>query len=124
MKSIILSVAAVVLGAAAVVLSVSGQSRKASPAPTVAQCQSDLKLYVSKLEVAPAQSGTADVPFRNLIAWGDEMQVCQTVDSQHTDTYYAVGAEVHAEQSLRMFHFLNRHNFSLQFLAEDEAGKR
>jgi hypothetical protein len=49
------------------------------PAPTVAQCQADQRLWLSQLEAQPPDSKLPD--FNTLTHWETEMTQCQMVDS-------------------------------------------
>jgi hypothetical protein len=89
-------------------------------APTVAQCQADQALWLSKLEGPDPNS----LGFPTLLAWEHEMIQCEAVDPSNLNKYYNTWAEAQASDSSRQFHFIKRHGFYDQFLAEDAAGKR
>src|ERR1700733_5260164 len=91
------------------------------PAPTVAQCQADQRLWLSKLQ----ESDSLRFPTFNVLPrWGFEMGDCEKVDPDNESKYYNIGAETHALQATRLLNFIDRHGLREKFLAEDAAGKR
>jgi hypothetical protein len=90
-------------------------------APTVAQCQADQRLWLSKLE---SDHGTDDVTVHTLLGWGEEMEQCIVVDPQNQYKYFNTKSEANADRLLRMGDFIERHGLYRQFIVEDEAGKR
>jgi hypothetical protein len=90
-------------------------------APTVAQCQSDQRLWMSKLE---GDNPSALPEYSVLGKWGHEMRDCQEVDPDNKLTYYNTQEEVNDAQYMRMMHFIVRHDMWQKFLDEDAAGKR
>ena len=89
-------------------------------APTVAQCQADQTLWLSKVE-----GPSASLPAYYVIArWGGEMQDCQTVDPSNQFKYFNTMAEITAEEHGRLTHFIDRHGTWDTFIVEDAAGKR
>jgi hypothetical protein len=90
-------------------------------APTVAQCEADQRLWLSKLE---DDRGVDDVKFHTLEAWQREMTDCKEVDPTNNNKYINVMSEAEAELSRREFDFIARHGLTEQFIAEDEKGKR
>jgi hypothetical protein len=89
-------------------------------APTVAQCQADQKLWLSKVE-GPS---TGLPGYYTIALWGGEMQDCETVDPSNQFKYYNTMAEITAEEHGRLEHFIERHGSWDTFIAEDTAGKR
>lgn len=92
-------------------------------APTVAQCQADQRLWMSKLEV-PNGGGLLDIPYDTLMAWVHEMGDCEEVDPDWGDKYRNVAHETIARMAARFRDFVWRHNLYDQFIQEDAAGKR
>jgi hypothetical protein len=90
-------------------------------APTVAQCQADQRLWLSKLEENTPQQLPS---FTVLNKWKNEMNDCQSVDPSNRLKYYNTQSETDAEQSKRMINFIDRQGLLDKFLKEDEAGKR
>jgi hypothetical protein len=89
-------------------------------APTVAQCQADQTLWLSKVE-----GPSASLPAYYVIAqWGGEMKDCETVDPSNQLKYYNTMAEITAEEHGRLEHFVDRHGTWDIFIAEGGAGKR
>jgi hypothetical protein len=105
----------------AVVLTASLIGQDVEHAPTVAQCQADQRLWMSKLE---GGNPSAIPEYSVLGKWGDEMRDCQEVDPENKPTYYNTQEEIHDAQHLRMLHFIARHGMWQTFLDEDAAGKR
>jgi hypothetical protein len=91
-------------------------------APTVAQCQADQRLWLSKLEVLPIDTNLPS--FTTLRQWSNVMGDCKEVDSKNAWLYFNVQAESDTIQAGQMLRFLNREHMWDKFLAEDEAGKR
>jgi hypothetical protein len=91
-------------------------------APTVAQCQADQRLWLSKVE---DESPTADLPsYSVLFAWGKEMSDCEEVDHENHLKYYNTKTEITYARLTRLSDFLGRHDLWSKFLEEDAAGKR
>lgn len=88
--------------------------------PTVAQCQANQRLWLSKIgEGRPANLPTFDV----LTQLQKEMDDCIKVDPSSRWKYYNVmGKSLH--KVVRMIHLMDRHGLSDKFLEEDAAGKR
>lgn len=99
--------------------SVAGQIEHA---PTVAQCQADQRVWLSKLESLPIDGNLPDL--RTVTKWSQEMIDCEEVDPQHRWQYYNVRGELAFVEAFRYGHFLERHGLWEKFLAEDAAGKR
>ena len=79
---------------ALLVLPVFSLSEQVKHAPTVVQCQSDQKLWLTKIE-----KNSADLPaFEVLTDWQSEMKDCQTVDEPNNFKYYNTRAEITAEK--------------------------
>jgi hypothetical protein len=91
-------------------------------APTVAQCQADQRLWLSKLEVLPPDTNLPAVP--TLQQWSNEMDECKDVDPKNAWLYFNVTAESNTLQGARMIRFLKRQNLWDKFIEEDAAGKR
>jgi hypothetical protein len=89
-------------------------------APTVAQCQADQRLWMSRTEGPSSQLPEYNV----IVKWTAEMGDCAKVDPDNSFKYYNTEAELTAEQQIRLAHFLDRRNLWQQFIAEDAAGKR
>jgi hypothetical protein len=92
-------------------------------APTVAQCQADQRLWLSKLEDNPPH-GIDDVTYGTLIAWMREMSQCMEVDPSNRHGYFNTIAEAEGGKRWRLEDFLKRHNLWEQFKQEDAEGKR
>ncbi|MGA2855399.1 MAG: hypothetical protein ABSE40_00935 [Candidatus Sulfotelmatobacter sp.] len=106
----------------AVMLITSWVSGQVDHAPTVAQCQADQRLWLSKIEAEGARENLP--PFDVLGEWNREMLDCQKVDPAHAWNYSATGGEIVAEHATRLVSFLVRHQLWQQFKEEDAAGKR
>jgi aldehyde:ferredoxin oxidoreductase len=107
--------------AVAILIAVPALGQEVEHAPTVAQCQADQRLWLSKLE---ADHGLDDVTFSTLVGWGTEMVQCEIVDPQNHLKYSQTNSEDIAERATRELNFISRHGLGQQFLAEDAAGKR
>jgi hypothetical protein len=94
--------------------------RQVEHAPTVAQCQADQRLWLSKLEVLPPDTNLPD--FTTLRQWSSEMDDCKEVDPKNAWFYFNVQAESNTIQAARMLRFLNREHMWDKFLEEDAAG--
>jgi hypothetical protein len=91
-------------------------------APTVAQCQADQRLWLSKLETLPVDK---DLPsYTTLSLWNNEMGQCQKVDPPNEWKYYNVEGEISDVEISRMIKFLGRQGLWSKFIAEDAAGNR
>jgi hypothetical protein len=88
---------------------------------TVEQCRVDQNLWSSKLTNRP---GVANVSFKELRGWFNEMNDCESVDPERQIQYYNTKSETHTEQLMRLEHFILRHNLWDQFIAEDTQGNR
>jgi arylsulfatase A-like enzyme len=91
-------------------------------APTVAQCQADQRLWLSKIESDPNQSTLP--PYSVLNKWRGEMLDCADVDPDNKMRYYSTGGEFVDAGMKRLMDFLTRHQLWDKFLEEDAAGKR
>jgi hypothetical protein len=107
--------------AVAIVIAVPALGQDVEHAPTVAQCQADQRLWLSKLE---ANHGLDDVTVPTLVAWEHEMIKCEAVDPPNRLQYYNTWGEATAIEAWREHNFIKRHGLDEQFLAEDAAGKR
>jgi hypothetical protein len=108
-----------VLGCLVLAASVAGQVQHA---PTVAQCQADQRLWMSKLEAEPSNPGTAPI-FEVMVAWSHEMSDCQEVDPANRVKYYNANGEIWVDLLLRQEKFLRRHQMWEKFIEEDAAGR-
>jgi len=105
----------------AVFVTVSPSAGQVEHAPTVALCQADQRLWLSKIEEGDSPTlAKWDV----LSQWDTEMTNCQKVDVAHRWDYYNLAAEISATQGSRMLHFIQRHDMWQKFLNEDAAGQR
>jgi len=91
-------------------------------APTVAECQADQRLWLSRLE--DNNDKLKDITTVTLAHWSSEMRSCEAVDPPNFQRYYNTRAEVTAEQYIRLSDFVDRHNLSGKFVEEDAAGQR
>jgi len=91
-------------------------------APTVAQCQADQRVWLTRLE--DTDNASALPNFDVLTKWNSEMSDCQTVDPDRQFKYYNTGVEIRINQGLRLANFVARHGLWDKFVAEDAAGKR
>lgn len=91
-------------------------------APTVAQCQADQRVWLSKLEAQPPDMNLPD--FTTLRRWSAEMADCEEVDSKNRWLYFNTQSESNNFQAARMFRFLNREHLWDKFIEEDAAGQR
>jgi hypothetical protein len=102
-------------------VSISGQVEHT--ALTVAQCQTDQRLWFTQLE--DATKGSDNLPAIDVIrAQSLEMMKCEDVDPGNRLKYYATESENVVVEKGRMEHFLDRHDMWKKFLEEDAAGKR
>jgi hypothetical protein len=88
-------------------------------APTVAQCQADGRLWLSKLD---DENSKSSVSYNTLVDWGAEMKDCTKVDPTQHQLYYDVEDDVLATILDRYLNFIKRHQLYEQFVGEDEAG--
>jgi|ERR1700678_725033 len=90
-------------------------------APTVAQCQADQRLWLSKIE----EGDSPRLPKYDVLSeWDSEMTDCRRVDPNNKWAYYNTGEEIAEVKQTRLVDFVGRHNLWHQFKVEDEAGKR
>lgn len=108
--------------AAAILIGVPAIGQDVQHAPSVAQCQADQRLWLSRLE--DNGDKLKDVTIRTLAAWQDEMGQCLAVDPENKFKYSNTRSETAAEIELREGDFIDRHGLYDQFLAEDAAGQR
>lgn len=90
-------------------------------ATTVEQCRANQKLWDSML--LDPNGAVANVSYKELKGWFDEMQKCELVDPEFGTKYYNTYAGAAAQQRLRLQKFLDRHNLWNKFQAEDAQGK-
>jgi hypothetical protein len=96
-------------------------SQEVQHALTVEQCRADQDVWLSKLTNRP---DVANVSFKELRGWFNEMNDCESVDPDRQIQYYNTKSETHTEQLMRLEHFILRHNLWDQFITEDEQGNR
>jgi hypothetical protein len=113
----------ILLAALVLLFSVSSSTQEVQHAPTVAQCQADQALWLSKLQ-KPHGRGTDDVGVTTMHKWQSEMNDCQSVDPANRRKYYETIVEAISEVETREMAFIYRHGLYPQFVQEDEAGKR
>lgn len=87
-------------------------------APTVAQCQADQRLWLSKIE-----GGDSALTFDALANMGREMLACHDVDPPNARDYYNTSCSATAAMATRMSNFIHRHQLWQQLEAEDATGK-
>jgi hypothetical protein len=108
--------------ALAAVVMVSSALAQVDHAPTVAQCQADQRLWLSKIE---ADTGRAPLPEYSVIGkWEAEMSDCMDIDPENRVKYYNTSGEIVVEQKGRLRDYMARHQLWADFLDEDAAGKR
>lgn len=107
--------------AAAVLIVAPAFAQDVKHAPTTEQSRADYRLWFSKLE---DPRGTDAFTQEVLGQWYGEMGDCVAVDPAYDWHYVNVQSEICAERSLRMQHFLKRHNLIEQYVSEDQAGAR
>jgi hypothetical protein len=107
---------------AGLVLTASLVGQDVQHAPTVAQCQADQRLWLSKIE--DTDNASALPTFDVLSKWQREMSDCKTVDPSEELKYYNTGAEIRTMQGIRLMNFIARHGLWDKFKEEDAAGKR
>jgi hypothetical protein len=96
-------------------------------APTVEQCQADLKAWWGK---AGKDHGLDDIPYDILGSMSSEMTSCIFVEKanrSHPESgpdYYELTVELEKQQAERLTRFLIRHELWQKFSEEDAAGKR
>jgi hypothetical protein len=111
--------------AVAILIAVPAIGQEVEHAPTVAQCQADQRLWLSKLEDdGNGRHGLDDVTFRTLNIWKKEMRQCEVVDPENSQKYYNTLSEAMVAIATRELSFIVRHGLADQFIAEDAAGKR
>ena len=91
-------------------------------APTVAQCQADQRLWLSKLEVLPPDTNLP--AFATLRQWSSEMGDYKEIDPKNGWEYFNVQSESNTIQAARMLRFLKRQHLWDKFVEEDAAGER
>jgi hypothetical protein len=106
----------------AVLILATSLSGQVEHAPTVAQCQADQRLWLSRLEVLPTDTNLP--AFTTLQQWSSEMGDCKELDPKNAWSYFNVQAESNTIQAGRMLRFLSRQHLWDKFLEEDSAGKR
>ena len=97
--------------------SVAGQIEHA---PTVEQCQADQRLWLSEVEDSNPATHTL---YATLDQRSVEMERCRKVDTANQHKYYNAESEMTAEQTLRMKHYLMRHDLWMKFMTEDALGE-
>jgi hypothetical protein len=112
-----------------VILHQSTYALEVKHAPTVDQCRADQKLWFSKLDpgadiVGTAADPLANVSFRELNGWLQEMIDCHIVDPEFSVEYNNNAGEIAGEKFSRVEHFLQRHHLYGQFRVEDVQGNR
>ena len=90
-------------------------------APTVEQCRADGALWI--------KTDWHTLPMSKIWEMDREIEDCKTVDPIETShqagmNYFQIGNAILAEYTVRLMHFVGRHNLQSQFDAEDESGKR
>jgi hypothetical protein len=94
-------------------------------APTVAQCQADQHLWLSKVETSAANDSVTLPGYSLVDEWAQEMGDCIDVDPENRLKYSSTASELRIEQFLRLKHFLDRHDGLWEkFLTDDAAGNR
>ena len=84
----------------------------------------------AQTDVVPARSsassfaGSARLSFQNLRERVVEMSQCAVVDEARAYHYMNLVSQYLLAREVRLDNFLERHNLTAQFLAEDGAGKR
>ncbi len=111
----------IILALVILLFPVSNFSQQVEHAPTVAQCQADQAVWLSKLE---NEHGLDDVAYLSLTAWVNEMLQCKIVDQSNGTKYSNTASEAVAAQQVRASDFIYRHSLWQKFLAEDAAGQR
>ena len=87
--------------------------------PTVAQCQADQQSWSSATDESISR-----LSFQNLRERVVEMSQCAVVDEARAYHYMNLVSQYLLAREVRLDNFLERHNLTAQFLAEDGAGKR
>lgn len=107
-------------------------SQEVKPAPTVAQCRSDQRLWFSKIsDDAKAEEAeglrepvAASISFQQLNFLILQMHDCARIDPEFKKEYYETSGDAAVAANNRLVHFLYRHNLLDQFITEDAQGKR
>ncbi len=93
-------------------------------APTVAQCQADQRLWASDLYDGNVKEAVSKLSFQTLQIRVSEMGDCVFVDEERAQHYANLGGSYGLVMAKRLKNFVERHDLTAQFLAEDAAGKR
>jgi hypothetical protein len=88
-------------------------------APTVAQCQADMKLWR-----AQSKDERTALPYAELYNRKTEMLDCSDIDETLESGYLKVAQNYIFEMGARTEHFIQRHDLIGEFIQEDKAGKR
>jgi hypothetical protein len=109
----------------AFVVVLAGLAAQVEHAPTVAQCQADQRLWLTRVEGGVVDRNRQTLPdYKGLEKWDREMSDCEKVDSDNQWRYYNTRAEIAGEEIVRLTNFLDRHQLLGKFREEDAAGKR
>jgi hypothetical protein len=90
-------------------------------APTVEQCRADQRLWSS---VVHDKDAVSKLSAQTLTKRSEEIQDCFAVDPENSNDYFYLMVGYGVALSVRYKDFIQRHNLTAQFLAEDAAGKR
>jgi len=92
--------------------------------PTVAQCQANQRLWLSKVEASYDADADYLPGWDTISQWAGEMEESETADPKNHAAYDNLRAEILAFKSMRQVHFIVRHDLYDHFIEEDTAGKR
>jgi hypothetical protein len=95
----------------AIVVPLQSIHAQVEPAPTVAQCRADQRLWFSELET-PDNLDVAKVSFNELEGWRLEMGDCFKVDPDLRARYDNTISEIYHTMFSRAEDFLARHNLT------------
>ena len=107
-------------------------SQEVKHASTVEQCRADQKLWLSKIndDVKAGEAEglrepvAASISFQQLNFLILQMHDCARIDPEFKKEYFETSDAAAVAANNRLVHFLYRHKFLDQFLAEDAQGKR
>ena len=128
--------ALVAFSIALVAVAISPQADTTDHAPTEAQCQADVRLWLSQVDdyfraviahadqETPNRTDVSRLPIQQLSKRVIEMSDCESVDPKGADVYAQVENELESARKDRYESFVIRHKLEHQLFQEDAAGIR
>jgi hypothetical protein len=130
--------AAIAIGTLAVTCMALAHQQEPKHAPTIAQCQADVKLWYNTADATeytkaqdalnddntPNRTAYATLPISEVRLRMLEMTDCARVDDANFRNYHEAHEFYYGIFNDRLFRFMQRHNLFPQFATEDAEGKR